>query len=198
MNTTIHIRQRAKRLKQGKPYTVQDFLAYGSRAAVDQALCRLVREGLLSRPVRGIYMRPKINPYTGEVPPNPMEIAQALAKESAAKVQVQAAEAARLLGLTTQVPVRTVFYTTGPNRSFRLGNMEIRLKKVSPRRLALPGKPGLALNALWHLGKHGITPEAIGAVQSRLSEAEFQRLCAADMPGWLHDAFIVFRRNQKS
>lgn len=198
MTTIEKVRIRARTLEQGKPYTVKDFLKYGSRAAVDQALTRVVREGLLSRPVRGIYVRPKINPYTGEVPPEPIEIAKTMAKEVGAEIQVQGAEAARQMGLTTQVPVRTVFYTTGPSRSFFLGKMEIILKKVSPRKLSLSGKPGIALSALWYLGKSGMTQEAIRKVQSNLSQTEFHKLTTADMPGWMHDAFIEFDRYEQA
>ncbi len=197
MATTENIRSRARQLKQGQPYTVKDFLKFGSRAAVDQALTRLVREGLLSRPVRGVYVRPKMNPYTGEVPPEPIEIAKAMAKEAGAEIQVHGAEAARQMGFTTQVSVRNVFYTTGPSRTFHLGNLEVTLKKVSPRKLALSGKPGIALNALWYLGKSGVNVEAIEKVKSSLSPAEFEKLKSASMPGWMHDAFIEYEEGER-
>ncbi|MEW5804726.1 MAG: DUF6088 family protein [bacterium] len=199
MSTIQKIREKVGNLKVGKPYTTRDFLQFGSRAAVDQALARLVKAGILSRPTRGVYARLKKNPYVGEIPPEPIAIAKAISKEVGAVVQVNGAEAARQMGLSTQVPVKTVFYTSGPSRHFHLGKMEIRLKKVSQRKLALAGSPaGVALTALWYLGKGEVTPASIEKVRSCLSPEEFNKLCSAikSMPAWMHDAFIGYERLQ--
>jgi len=42
--------------------------------------------------------------------PEPSKVAQAIARAHGETVQVQGAEAARLLGLTTQMPLQAVFY----------------------------------------------------------------------------------------
>jgi len=199
MSTIQKIRKKVSRLESGRPYTTREFLQFGSRAAVDQALARLVKAGILSRPARGVYARPKKNPYVGEIPPEPMAIAKAISKEVGAVVQVHGAEAARQMGFSTQVPVKTVFYTSGPSRYFRLGRMEVRLKKVSQRKLALAGSPaGVALTALWYLGKNEVTPASIEQVRSCLSLEEFNKLRSAtkSMPAWMHDAFIGYERLQ--
>jgi hypothetical protein len=45
-------------LPEGTPVVAKEMLHLGSRAAVDQALSRLVRRGTLMRAGRGIYVRP--------------------------------------------------------------------------------------------------------------------------------------------
>src|ERR1700675_1490252 len=45
-------------LPEGTPVVAKELLHLGSRAAVDQALSRLVRRGTLMRAGRGIYVRP--------------------------------------------------------------------------------------------------------------------------------------------
>ena len=200
MSVTEQIRAKVERLPIGQPVTSKEFMAYGSRAAVDQALSRLVRGGVLSRPARGIYMRPKRNPFVGEVPPEPMKMAEAIAQESGGVVQMHGAEAARRLGFSTQVPARPIFYTNGPNRRFRLGQMEVTLKHVSPRKLALAGRmAGIALTALWYLGKNLVTPQTIEQVRKQLSLEEFEALRTAGkvMPGWMHDAFLKHEKDMR-
>lgn len=195
MSTMEKITLKARLLPEGQPVSAKAFVAFGSRASVDQALSRLVKAGILSRPTRGVYVRPKRSDYVGEVPPAPLQIAQAIAAESGHTVQIHGAEAARRMGFSTQVPTRPVFYTSGPSRSFRLGAMEVSLKHVAPRKLALAGRPaGIALTALWYLGKEQVTTETIEQIHSRLAPEEFEALCAEvpAMPGWMHDAVLEY------
>lgn len=193
MNTSKLIQQKVKQLPTGRPVTFTTFASCGSRAAVDQALSRLVKAGKLSRPARGIYMRPKKNSFIGDVPPEAIEVAKVLAEEFGDVVQIQGAEAARRLGFSTQVPVRHIFYTTGPNRHFHLGEMEVTLKHVSPRKLAMSERlAGVALTALWYLGKKQVTWETIEHLRSQLPEEEFDTLRQAThiMPAWMRAAFV--------
>ena len=196
MSIMKKIREKAKSLPVGKPVTSKAFMSLGKRAAVDQALSRLVKEGVLSRPTRGVYLRPKRSVYVGEVSPEPIKVAEAIASESSHVVQVQGAEAARQMGLTTQVPIKPVFYTSGPNHRFRLGALEVALKHVSPRKLALAGRPaGVALAALWYQGKKHVNVETIKQIEEKLAPKEFELLCseASSMPGWMHDVVIRYK-----
>lgn len=199
MSTVERIRQHVEALPQAQPVTSKEFMAFGSRAAVDQALTRLVRKGELSRVARGVYMRPKRSPYVGEVPPEPAKVAEALAAETGNTIQVHGAEAARRMGLSTQVPSRPIFYTSGPSRRVRLGQMEVSLKHVTPRKLAMAERPaGIALTALWYLGKRVVTQETIERIRTRLPQEEFEALRSLTkiMPGWMHDVFVEYEKKE--
>ncbi|MEB3220789.1 MAG: DUF6088 family protein [Candidatus Sericytochromatia bacterium] len=91
--------------------------------------------------------------------------------------------------LTAQVPTQPIYLTTGPTRHLKVGNLVITLRHTTPRKLGLGGRPGLALAALRHLGKEGVTGEAIEAVRRQLASEEFEALRGATgvMPGWLAD-----------
>ncbi|MGU1856449.1 DUF6088 family protein [Pseudomonas aeruginosa] len=52
------ILERSQTLTEGGVLTPKEFLHLGSRAAVDQAFCRLVKIGRLLRIARGIYSPP--------------------------------------------------------------------------------------------------------------------------------------------
>ncbi len=70
---------------------------------------RGVKQGEIARVSRGVFVRPKKSRYVGEVMPEPSKVAQAIANAHGETIQVQGAEAARLLGLTTQMPLQPVF-----------------------------------------------------------------------------------------
>lgn len=192
MTTAERIQEGIAHMPEGEPFSPASLLALGSRAAIDQALSRLVKRGHLSRVTRGIYARPKASKWIGPVPPEPARVARALAEACGAKVEIHGAEAARRFGLTTQVPTQPVFLTSGPSRQFKLGNLNCALKHVSARKLALAGRPaGLALTALWYLGKDQVTVATILKICMQLEPAEFEALREAPMPGWLRSVILA-------
>ena len=190
MSTTEAIRTRIQRLSKGKPFTSSRFLKLGSRAAVDKTLSRLVEEGEIERLARGVFVRLKKSRFIGTVMPEVSEVVEVIAKSHGETIQVHGAEAARRFKLSTQMPTSPVFYTSGPGRSLHIGNITVKLMHTtSHRRLQFAGrKTGLALSALWYLGKESTTPETIIRIKSRLSPEEFETLKSADMPAWMSAA----------
>ena len=196
-NVSQQIRQRIELLPNGEPFTPSAFMGCGTRASIDQALTRLTKAGLIERVSRGIYVRPEVSRFVGRVMPEPMQVAQTLAKSSGSLVQVHGAEAALRLELTTQVPTQPIYITSGRSRRVQVGQMEIRLQHVSRRKLALAGRPaGLALSAMWYLGKTEVTPSLVEKIRQKLGSSEFDTLKAAasSMPAWMSDA--VYRCEQ--
>jgi hypothetical protein len=139
------IRNRINEIGVGEPFTSTQFNALGTRASVDQTLSRLVKQGEIISISRGVFVRPKRSRYVGEVMPEPSKVAQAIATAHGETIQVHGAEAARRLGLTTQMPLQAVFYTSGPSRELKLGNLPLILKHVARRKLALSGRPSASL-----------------------------------------------------
>lgn len=198
MNTTTKtsglIREHIEGMPAGEPFTPAAFVECGTRASIDQTLCRLVKAGVIERVARGVFVRPETSRFVGKVPPSPLRVAETVAKATGAVVQIHGAEAARQFELSTQVPVQPVFCTSGPSKRLHVGSMEVRLQHVSTRKLALAGRPaGLALAALWYLGKNEVTVAVIEQVRRKLPKAEFEALKSAKgaMPAWMSDA--VFR-----
>jgi Family of unknown function (DUF6088) len=200
MTTVEVIRNRINEIGIGEPFTSSQFNALGTRAAVDQTLSRLVKQSEIARISRGVFVRPKKSRYAGEVMPEPSKVAQAIANARGETIQVQGA-AARLLGLTTQMPLQAVFNTSGPNRALKLGNLQPTLKHVAQRKLALAGKPsGLALSALWYLGKEQVTPGTIKTIREKLTPEAFEEFRAetSAMPAWTADILHRFEQEAAS
>ncbi len=173
----------------GEPFATSHFLKLGSRAAVDKALSRLVQQGTIERITQGIYMRPKKNRFVGTVKPEASKVVKTIAEANGETLQIHGAEAARRFQLSTQVPTQPVYYTSGSSRSLTIGKLKVKLVHVAQRKLQLAGKrSGLALSALWYLGKEGIQHGAIEQVCSRLSRDELHELLSANLPAWLSSA----------
>lgn len=194
MNTAELIRRKVEALPAGQPFTPAEFLSIATRSTVDKTLTRMVVAGQLTKASRGIFVRPQMSRF-GALPLEPFEVA--VAKAHGAPVQVHGAEAARRFGLSTQVPVRPVFYTTGRSRIFTVGKTEVRLQHISPRKLVTPGtKVGMAISALWYLGKEQVNHEMFEAINSKLTEQEWKelKLAASQMPSWMADAMHRYEK----
>lgn len=190
MTTAKAIRAELRKLPKGKPFTNSRFLKFGSRGAVDRALSRLVAEGEIKRLARGVFACPKSSRYVGNVVPDVFEVVKLIAKNNHEIIQVHGAEAARRFKLSTQVPIVPVFHTNGSSRSIQIDNVTVKmLHTSSQRRLQFAGKKvGLALSALWYLGKDNVNEEVASKIKSGLSAEEFETLRSADLPEWMATA----------
>jgi len=188
ITTTSQILRRIRAKGRGQTYISKDFLDFGSRAAVDQALSRLVRKGDLRRLSRGIYDYPKNNPKLGDLTASPDAVAKSLAKKTNSHLQVSGAQAANLLGLSTQVPARIVYLTDGNSKRVRIGNQTIEFRHTSPRYMAWADKTsGMVLQALRYLGQKNIDDFVMNKLKLSLSNDDKADLkkSVGNAPGWM-------------
>jgi len=186
-SVTEAIANRVKYMPKGKPFARAVFAQMGSRTSVDKALSRLVRLGLLERIVRGVYMRPKFNKYVGSfVRPSPTSVMHVITKSNGETTQIHGSEAVRRFGLSTQMQMQPVYYTSGSTRVLKVGKALVHLKHVSSDRLQFAGtKVGLALVALHYVGKEGLSTQVIAKITNGLSSEELIKLRACRMPKWM-------------
>jgi hypothetical protein len=172
----------------GSVFTSARFLDLGSRVAVDLALSRLAKKGTIRRLSRGLYDYPKSHPTLGALFPPVDAIAKALLNPSKGKLQPSGAYAANLLGLSEQVPLKSVFLTTGTPRRVRVQRQEIILKRTTPRQMATAGRvSGLVIQALKYLGPSAKVDDRLLALKHRLGREEKMQLQtdAPLAPGWI-------------
>ena len=161
-------------------------LHLGSRAAVDQALSRLARKGELMRVCQGVYVQP-IETRFGSRLPAVEKVIASLSELWGETIVPCGGAAANVLGLTTQVPVRSVYLTSGPNRKLRLGELTVELRHAPRWQLTAPHRPaGQVVRALSWLGPDEVEA-ALEVVGRKLSTEDFQDLAAsrAVMPAWI-------------
>ena len=176
----------AQALPEGGLLSPKEFLHLGSRAAVDQALARLTRDGVLLRVGRGAYAAP-IQGRFGSRPPSTEAVVHAIEAASGETIVANGAAEANALGLTTQMPTREVFITSGRSRTLQLGNRSVELKHGNRLQLLLGKRPaGMAIRALSWLGPEQGTV-ALQGLRSKLPNAEWEavRSARASLPSWM-------------
>jgi Family of unknown function (DUF6088) len=181
-----NIRNEAKTLPEGALISAKEFLHLGSRAAVDQALKRLRERKELMQLSRGVYVRP-VKTRFGMRAPAAEKVIERFAATRAETVVAHGAAAANSLGLTTQVPTKLVYLTSGNSRNLKLGAQVVEMKRA-PQWMLLPSHPaaGEAVRALAWVGEHRAT-EAMTALKQRLPQSTIDELVAlrSVLPGWM-------------
>lgn len=176
----------AQSLPEGGLLSPKEFLHLGSRAAIDQTLTRLTKEGQILRVGRGVYALP-IQGRFGARPPSSQSVVEAIEATSGEVVVASGAAEANALGLTTQVPTREVYLTSGPSRKLHLGNREIELKHGTRSQMFMGKRPaGKAIRALLWLGPEQ-APMALQTLRTKFEFQEWEAMRSARsvLPSWM-------------
>jgi hypothetical protein len=179
----------ASTLPEGEVVSARHFVHLASRAAVDQALSRLARRGNLIRVTRGAYVAPVVGRF-GSRPPSPEKTVRSFAETRGETAVPHGAAAANALGLTTQVPTREVFITSGRSRQFRFGSRVVEMRHAPRWQLAFPERQaGTAVRALAWLGPAHARENVVN-LRKRMPKSEWRALTTARarFPTWMAEA----------
>ena len=180
------IEKHASDLPEGAVLHPKALLHLGSRAAVDQALSRLTRSGRLMRVCRGVYVHP-VETRFGSRPPAADKVVASLSALWGETITPCGGAEANALGLTTQIPVRSVYLTSGPSRRLQFGEVTVELRHAPRWQLVAPRRPaGAAVRALAWLGPEEVETN-LEIVQRRLSSEDIEELAntRAVLPAWI-------------
>jgi hypothetical protein len=164
-NTTENIENkifiRMQKAKRGVVFFASDFAAYGSSKSINKALERLTVQEKIMRIARGIYVIPRKSLFSNELlPPDTDSVAKAIARRDKAKIIPTGLTALNLLGLSTQVPMKTVYFTDGAARKLKIGNSSIVFKKTAAKNVSVYGKiSGLVIQGLKSIGKGKVSDD---------------------------------------
>lgn len=179
----------AKSQPEGALFGAHELLGFGARAAVDQALVRLFNAGDIMRVARGTYTLPVATRF-GLRGPDELLLARSFARREGVTIARHGADEAHRLGLSTQVPVKTVWLTSGRAALLSVGSQTVAFKPAAQWLLADPGgRAGALLRAVAWLGIDEAV-EQLRALGPSLSAAERETLLDArgQMPGWMAKA----------
>ncbi|MDE1996161.1 MAG: hypothetical protein KGI75_26920, partial [Rhizobiaceae bacterium] len=140
----------------------------------------------LLRAGRGVYMLPVTSRF-GTRAPSVEQAVEALAAQRGEVIVSSGAAAANSLGLTTQVPVRSVYLTSGRTRKMSLGKQIVELRHAPRWQLTMAHRPaGQAVRALAWLGPER-AESALQTLKRKLPPSAFNELVAAapQLPTWL-------------
>ena len=180
------ILEHSQRLPEGALLTAVRLLHFGERGAVNKALAHLARRGDLLRVWRGLYVRP-IPTRFGPRHPTMESVVASLAELWGESIATHGAVSANRLGLTTQVPVRAVYLTSGPGRVLWLRGSSLTLYHAPLWQFVQAGRlTGEVIRALAWLGPSEAA-RLLPFLSARLSPADREVLVEAAplLPSWL-------------
>jgi DNA-binding Xre family transcriptional regulator len=182
------IENKIKSMKRGRILFPSNFDDIGNVEVVKKSLLRLENKKFLVRLAHGIYLYPKQDKLLGVLYPTIEEIALAIAERDKARIIPTGTTALNKLGLSTQIPMNIVFLTDGAPRSIVVGKRTIKLKRTSPKNLAVKGEiTSLIIQALKEIGKDNVTAEQLERIKIHL-EKEKQEIIEHDAklaPVWI-------------
>jgi hypothetical protein len=187
------IMKRIRGKGRGWVFTPKHFLDFGSRGAVDMAISRLVQSNAIRRIGRGLYDYPRLHDTLGVLSPDPVNVADALAVQTGDKLAPSGAAAANRLGLSTQVPARTSYATSGRSRVRQAAGRSVTLRHS--RAPVLDNASDTAndvVQALAQLGRKKVDADVIQRLAARVGDTDLKQLLQArpSMPGWMGDVIL--------
>lgn len=172
MSIYSKVEHRLSRMQRGKPFSIEGFYSLGTLSAVQKAMSRLAQSGEITRVSKGYYVRPKplaIMPSI-KTTTSAIELAHTWAKDHGYALVPQGLEAAHRLGLQQQAPMKVIYWTSGPSRSFKIGSEVVEVKHRANKNLRWANKPeGALLRSLSVLSPSEVAESDILQVFNRLS-----------------------------
>ena len=164
-----------------------DFSDY-NQDYIGDLLSIYTREGKLVRLANGVYLKTTITKF-GPVYPSPAEIAEAIARRDHAQVLMSGLAAENYFGLSTQVPMKVVFLTSGSARKLIVGNTTIEFKRGVPKNFAFKDKMMATLcQALKSIGNGHVTDAQKTVLKNFLNDYIQEHDIKGDlklMPKWI-------------
>ena len=169
--------------------TPRDFLDLGSRAAVDQALSRLVKAGRLRRVGHGLYDMPRMSTVLKRDAPVDLDAAiTALGRRDGVRIVPDGLVAANQLGLTTAVPSQVSYVTDGATRTLKVGGRTVRFRHAGPSVMRWAGTSAApVVQALRWLGPdNAADAQVVSTLRHRLPADVKRDLLqnSQNLPGW--------------
>ncbi len=187
MSIQEQIKHRIDEAEPGKVFFVNDFAEFDNEY-VSKLLSTMKDFGVLERLAKGIYYKPIITDY-GSVYPSAEKVVRLIAEHENAEILPTGEYALNALGLSTQVPMKAVFLTTGSPRTLTIGDKKIRLKHRSPSAYSYKSQlmPLLVL-ALKAKGQSNITSADTNRIERLISDSTEKQQIKTDLataPVWV-------------
>lgn len=181
------LRKRIEAMPEDSVLFRSDFPEYHSEF-VGETLTELTNEGVLVKLAQGIYAKPRMSRF-GVVLPSVEKIVQAIAVRDNAKVLPSGMTALNALGLSTQVPMNYTYLTTGSQRTVKLTNRQVVLKRGVPKNFWYETRLiALLVQALKTLKQENVGQEELQTIRALIAKEPDKETLAKDvdkMPAWM-------------
>lgn len=165
---------------------------------IQKVLERETNAGRIMRLGQGIYYMPKVDDVygLGIIYPSLEEIARRLAERDKVRIEPTGANAANLLGLSTQVPMNLCFLTDGSSKEIKMSNgRTLKFIHAPLKNFTFSNRTLMLITfALKEIGKDNIQPEQIDRIRKLLANIPLEqaKVDLKLMPAWIRNFILSF------
>ncbi|WP_369024452.1 DUF6088 family protein [Mycoplasma sp. 06067-C1-B144P-99-0482-3] len=178
MSYLSQIQNRIDHFEPAKIFISQDFSDIASNETVRRTLNKLVEEEKIKRIINGFYYNPTYIELIHEYEPFEVEeLAYSIARKYNWEIAPFGIACLNILGLSTQVPARIIFVSSGKNKIYNIDGWIIEFKKVSNKEICnMSWTTKIVIQAIKEIGKDKLTKKDIRIIRNNLSVLEKQNL----------------------
>ncbi len=191
MSNHEQIEDRILNMPNGYVFVISDFADSIPYDNARKICIRLENEGKIRRILPGVYDRPLYsNILKQNVSPDINAIAEAIARKNNWSIIPSGNVALSLLGISTQVPAKWEYLSSGDSKDYQIGNTSISFTHRANKELnRMSTKTALIIQAIKALGDKNISEDIIAKFASKLSNAEKTQLLIEAKPttAWIYE-----------
>lgn len=156
---------------KGSAFVVSDFTDIMSYETAKKTIVKLAKSKKIRHVIRGVYDNPAYSSLLQEyTAPKPNEIAKALARNYNWDIALSGEAALNMLGLSTQVPAKWCYISSGPYKKYEMGKVSIEFKHRADKSISgMSEKTTLLVQALKTMGKEKVKASTIQFLSQRLT-----------------------------
>ena len=183
--------QKIQRNGRGWVFSAVDFLPGFKRWEIDQSFIALEKEGKINRIIPGLYYYPLYSKLLKKnVAPEMVKTAEALARKYDWKIFPEGNTALNYLGLSTQVPAKYIYISSGRSRKYKIGNTTLEfLHRVLTETMIKNEKALLTIQAIKSIGQTHADSDFIKKLSKKFSYNEWVKIekTSHKVAGWVLD-----------
>lgn len=164
---------------RGIVFSSQDFIQKFKRWEIDRSLTDLEKEGKIIRMIPGLYAFPKYSQLLKEyIAPDMETIAQGIARKNDWKIFPEGNTALLYLGLSTQVPAKYIYLSSGRHRKYNINGTILEFKELNSKTISINDKnTNLVVQSIATLGKIAASEESfIRKLSKCFSQEEWTKI----------------------
>ena len=173
-------------------FTAKDFIELGNIKTINKNLERMEKNNEIRRIISGVYDIPEYSTTLQEYgTPSINGVAQALARAHNWKICPSGTSALNYLGLSTQVPAQYIYVSSGPYKTYSIGNIELIFKHTNNRLIYDTSEDtAILIQAIKALGIGNITEMHKDQIKENFDESTIKRILkeSKHSAAWIYES----------
>lgn len=193
MNKTIKSQILARIYGRGRgwSFSPNDFKGDFKTWEINNSLEDLTDEGKIRRIRRGLYDYPLYSEILEKfVSPDMEQVANAIARKFAWRIQPTGETALTYLGLSNQISSKYIYFSDGPSKKYEIFNQILEFKHHTFQQASISDKNAmLVIQAIKSIGEKNITEDFIQKLKQKFSTEQWNKIKqkSSKVSGWIYN-----------